>query len=171
MGFVQTKSLLRKGVRPAPVLFSESLLQKKFSESLLHEPPSSDLLTTGGGTEDRRFSWYKVVTPRVQRTFCQGLSLGDTRGRLVGWLVGRLQTALILCGVQAQWRRINAKLVGRAGERVPRWAPLALSTLRISCGARVKTCSLTQISQPTTIPFILMGRHLDLASFKPLDEM
>ena len=27
-----------------------------FSESLLHEPPSSDLLTIGGGTEDRRFS-------------------------------------------------------------------------------------------------------------------
>ena len=30
-----------------------------FSESLLHEPPSSDLLTTGGGTEDRRFSSHK----------------------------------------------------------------------------------------------------------------
>ena len=26
------------------------------SESLLNEPPSSDLLTTGGGTKDRRFS-------------------------------------------------------------------------------------------------------------------
>jgi len=32
-----------------------------FSESLLHEPPSSDLSIIGGGTEDRRISWTETL--------------------------------------------------------------------------------------------------------------
>jgi len=72
-----------------------------FSKSPLHEPPSSDLLTTCGGTEDRRLSSTVILNRcnRTDRRYRPWL----TDGRLIGGLMRPVASAFDRSLVQNHW--------------------------------------------------------------------